>query len=74
MQRLALETGGEDFELSKDRPIEQIYASIEEHLRKQYGIGYTPARKDGGGRYRKIRLATTQPGLIVQTRAGYYAE
>lgn len=74
MQRLAQETGGEFFELSKNRPIEQIYASIVEQLRTQYSIGYTPERKDGGGQYRKVRLTTRQPGLIVQTRAGYYAE
>ena len=74
MQRLARETGGESFEVTKNRPIEKIYVSIEEQLRNQYSIGYTPERKDGGGRYRKIRLTTRQPGLLVQTRAGYYAE
>ena len=74
MQRLARETGGAYFEVSKNRPIEKIYASIEEQLRNQYSIGYTPERKDGGGQYRKILLKTRQPGLLVQTRTGYYAE
>jgi VWFA-related protein len=74
MQRLARETGGAYFEVSKNNPIEKIYASIEEQLRNQYGIGYVPERKDAGGRYRPIRLTTRQPGLLVQTRAGYYAE
>jgi len=74
MQRLAQETGGAYFEVSKNRPIEKIYASIEEQLRNQYSIGYTPERKDGRGRYRKIRLKTRQPGLLAQTRTGYYAE
>jgi len=74
LQRLAQETGGEFFELSKDRPIEQIYASLEKQLRSQYSIGYTPERKYGGGQYRKIRLSAKQPGLIIQTRAGYFAE
>lgn len=74
MQRLAHETGGAYFEVSEDNPIEKIHASIEEQLRNQYSIGYTLERKDAGGRYRQIRLTTTQPGLLVQTRAGYYAE
>jgi VWFA-related protein len=74
MQRLAHETGGAYFEVSKDNPIEKIYASIEEQLRNQYSIGYTPERKDAVGRYRPIRLTTRQPGLLVQTRAGYYAD
>jgi VWFA-related protein len=74
MQRLARETGGAYFEVSGNRPIEKIYASIEEQLRNQYSIGYTPEPKDGRGGYRKIRLKTKQPGLLVQTRDGYYAE
>jgi hypothetical protein len=53
---------------------EKIYASIEEQLRNQYSIGYVPDRKNAGGRYRQIRLTTKQPDLLVQTRAGYYAE
>jgi VWFA-related protein len=74
MQRLARETGGAYFEVSRDHPIEKVFASIEEQLRNQYSIGYTPERKDTGERYRPIRLTTRQPGLLVQTRAGYYAE
>jgi VWFA-related protein len=74
MQRLARETGGAYFQVSKDNTIERIYASIEEQLRNQYSIGYVPQRKDGAGRYRQIRLTTKQSGLLVQTRAGYYAQ
>jgi VWFA-related protein len=74
MERLARETGGTYFEVSRENPIEKIYASIEEQLRNQYSIGYTPERNDARGRYRQIRLSTRQPGLVVQTRAGYYAE
>jgi VWFA-related protein len=68
IQRLARETGGAYFEVSKSNSIEKIYASIEEQLRNQYSIGYVPERKDPGGRYRQIRLTTKQPGLLVQTR------
>jgi VWFA-related protein len=74
MQRLARETGGTYYEVSKRNSIERIYASIEEQLRNQYSIGYTPERKDAGRRYCQVRLTTRRPGLIVQTRDGYYAE
>lgn len=74
MRRLARETGGAYFAVSKDNPIEKIYAAIEEQLRNQYSIGYTPERNEAGRRYRAIRLTTKQPGLVVQTRAGYYSE
>ncbi|HEV2687524.1 MAG TPA: VWA domain-containing protein, partial [Bryobacteraceae bacterium] len=72
LQRLSKETGGGFFEVSKKQPIERIYAQIEEELRNQYSLGYTPDRADAGPGYRTIHLTTKQSGLVVQTRAGYY--
>lgn len=72
MQRLASETGGRFFEVTEDSPIESIYEQIEEELRNQYSLGYTPDHRDNNKQYRKIELTTRRPGLIVQTRAGYY--
>jgi len=72
MQRLSRETGGRFFEVSENRPIESIYAQIEEELRNQYSFGYTSDYQRNDNRFRKIKLATKRPGLIVQTRAGYY--
>jgi VWFA-related protein len=72
MQRLAQETGGAFFEVSESNPITRTYAAIEETLRNQYSIGYTPQGAGKGGEYRKIRLTTRKSGLIVQTRDGYY--
>ncbi len=73
LQRLAQETGGEFFEVSEANPITRTYAAIEETLRNQYSIGYTPQAPGKSGQYRKIKLTTRQKGLIVQTRDGYYA-
>jgi VWFA-related protein len=72
MERLAEETGGGFFEVSEDNPIDKIYAQIEEELRSQYSIGYTPSRVDKNGKYRKLKLTTVQTNLIVRTRDGYY--
>ena len=47
-------------------------AQIQEELRNQYSIGYTPDRHDPGAGYHKIHLAARQKELIVQTRDGYY--
>ena len=72
MERLASETGGRFFEVTEDRPIESIYSQIEEELRNQYSFGYTSDHKGNDKQYRKMKLSTKRPGLIVQTRAGYY--
>jgi len=73
LQRLSLETGGGFFEVSKKQSIEKIYDQIQEELRNQYSLGYTPDRADAGAGYRKIHLTAKQSGLVVQTRDGYYA-
>ena len=72
MQRLSLETGGRFFEVTKDQSIESIYSQIEEELRNQYSFGYTSDHQGSDKQFREIRLTTKRPGLIVQTRAGYY--
>jgi VWFA-related protein len=74
LQQISRETGGRFFEVSKKEPIDQIYTQIEEELRNQYSLGYTPEKAVAGAGYHKINLTTTNKDLIVQTREGYYAE
>jgi len=72
MRRMAQETGGAYFEISQSNTIENAYAQIEDALRNQYSLGYTPKRTGRSGEYRKIKLTVKKPGLIAQTRDGYY--
>jgi VWFA-related protein len=73
LQRISKETGGRFFEVTKKQPINEIYTQIEEELRNQYNLGFTPAKADATPGYHKITLTTTNKDLIVQTREGYYA-
>ena len=70
---MAAETGGAAMEVSKDNPIEKLFAEIEESLRSQYSMGYTPARPDDSGKFHKIKLTCTRKGVRLQTTQGYYA-
>ena len=72
LQQISRETGGRFFEVTKKQPIDKVFAAIEEDLRNQYSIGYSPDRPEQSGSYRRIHLTTKQTGLIVQTREGYY--
>jgi VWFA-related protein len=74
MQRMAEETGGVWYEVTKEHPIEAIYSQIEDALRNQYSIGYTPGRSEADGKYHKIKLTAKDRHLIVNTRDGYYAK
>ena len=72
LQQISRETGGRFFEVSRKNTLAKIYDEIDEDLRHQYSLGYTPDRTEASGGYHRIRLTTRQKGLIVQTREGYY--
>ena len=74
LERLAKETGGRLFEVSSKHSIEETYDRIQEELRNQYSLGYTPDRPNAEPGYHKITLTTTKKDLIVQARDGYYAD
>jgi VWFA-related protein len=71
LKTLSQETGGRMFEVSKKLKLKEIYDQIQEELRNQYSIGYTPSDAEGTG-YRHIKLRTKDGKLEVITRAGYY--
>jgi VWFA-related protein len=76
LDQISKATGGRLFEASKKLPVDEIYAQIEDELRSQYNLGYTPVRAEGttGAGYHKIQLSTKKKDLVVQTRGGYYAD
>jgi len=73
LERISKETGGGFFEVSKKLSIDDIFDRIQEELRNQYSIGYTPdqAAESSSG-YRAIKVTTKQSNYIVQSREGYY--
>lgn len=77
MNRLAKETGGGHFEVSKKMTIDQVYGLIEEDLRSQYSLGYVPAVDPdvpATSGFRRIQLTVKRPALVVQSRDRYWAE
>ncbi len=70
LEQISRETGGRFFQVSKKDTLAKVYDEVDEDLRHQYSLGYSPDRAEGG--YHKIHLATKQKGLTVQTREGYY--
>jgi VWFA-related protein len=73
LERISKETGGQLFEVKKKLSIEEIYAQIEEELRNQYSLAYTPDRPGDDATYHLIHVTVNQKDLIVQAREGYYS-
>ena len=74
LERISTETGGRLFQISKKLSISDIYAQVQEELRNQYTLGYTPDRSNQQTGYHKIHLTTKQADLTVQARDGYYSD
>jgi VWFA-related protein len=74
LERMAKETGGKALDVSPDRPIEKLFSEIEESLRNQYNIGYTPDRQDDHGKFHEIKLTVKNRTLTVRTRDGDYSQ
>lgn len=68
LQRLAEETGGLRF-LPPEDSYEPVFARIEEDLRNQYVLGFSPPAESG---FHRIELATRDAGVRVRTRSGYF--
>ena len=76
LQRMADETGGGLFEVSKKETFADIYKQIGDELRAQYRLGYTPDKETASDGYHRIDLSLSKSSpkdLFLQTRDGYYS-
>jgi VWFA-related protein len=75
LEKMADETGGRLFEVSKKQTVAQIYQQIGDELRAQYRLGFTPDEKTASDGYHQIDITFTKNSpkdLFIQTRDGYY--
>ena len=74
LEQLAKNSGGRFFEVSKKETIDKIYADLDEELRSQYVLGYSPDKPDATPGYHKLHLTVKQKDAQVQTRDGFYLD
>lgn len=73
LKQMAEETGGRMFPVDRKNSLDSIFSQIQQEMRTQYAIGYTPTNSKKDGSFRKIDLRTSNKDLKVQVRRGYYA-
>ena len=73
LQTIATATGGRAFFPNKLEDVANGFANIEEELRSQYALAYTPADFKADGSFRTIYLQDSKRRYIVRSRAGYFA-
>ena len=72
MERIAKETGGDQFDAEQTDPY-SYFRQIGEELRHSYELAYYPTNPVKDDTFRKIVLRPTQPGFAIRCKTGYYS-
>ncbi len=73
LKRMSDETGGQVFTVSAKHPLSEVFKEIQEELRNQYSIAYSPEKAERDGTFRHIDIKVDNSDYRVQARNGYYA-
>jgi VWFA-related protein len=73
LAQMAEATGGQVFFPPSVEEMSNSFHDIEEELRSQYALTYTPADFRDNGAFRPIYLYCTDRRFQVRTRKGYFA-
>jgi len=71
LRRVAEETGGGYFELSKKDELGPTFTRVAQELHSQYAMGFTPEVLDG--KIHKLEVRVKRPGLTARSRRSYVA-
>ena len=73
LKKLSEETGGRVFHVGGKLSLDGIFDQIQQEMRSQYAITYTPTNPQKDGSYRKVEIKLANKDLKPQARKGYYA-
>ena len=73
LRKMSDETGGHVYKVDRKNSLDVVFQQLQEEMRSQYSIGYTPANDVKDGSYRKIDIKLANKDLKAQARKGYYA-
>jgi len=73
LRKMSDETGGHVYKVDRRHSLDQIFVELQDEMRSQYAIGYTPANDTKDGSYRKLDIKLGNKDLKAQARKGYYA-
>ena len=71
LRKIADETGGGYFELTRTADLAPTFTRVAQELRSQYLIGFAPVSLDG--KVHKLEVKVTRPGMTVRARKSYLA-
>lgn len=72
LKRLAQETGGGFFELTKSADLNTTFTRVIQELHSQYAMAFVPERLDG--KVHKLEVRVKKPGMVARARQSYVAK
>jgi len=73
LRKLSEDTGGRVFHVDRKHTLDEAFKELQDEMRSQYAIGYTPANSKKDGSFRKIEIQPSNHDWKVLARKGYYA-
>ena len=73
LKKMSEETGGRMFRVDRKHTLHDIFDQIQQEMRSQYALTYTPTNLNRDGGFRKLEIRAASKDVKVQTRKGYYA-
>ena len=73
LKKMSEETGGRLFHVGRSNSLDEIFRQIQEEMRSQYALAYSPANETRDGSFRKLEIRPNDKTLKVQARKGYYS-
>ncbi len=73
LRQMSEDTGGHVFHIDRKNPLQQAFRELQDEMRSQYAIGYTPTNATKDGTFRRIEIKTNNKDFKVQARKGYFA-
>jgi Ca-activated chloride channel homolog len=79
LRKIAERTGGRAYFPKNNAELQASFAQIEQELRSQYLVAYSPSNKNHDGSYRKVEIELLNPELrkqkvVLNYRQGYFAK
>jgi len=73
LKRFASESGGRYIHSPQGDKLEEAFTNVVDELRNQYTLTYYSNNTRRDGRWRKIAVGVSRPGLVTRARKGYWA-
>jgi VWFA-related protein len=72
LQQVADASGAMLYVASRVEDLAGVYQKIIAELRTVYGLAYYPTQVEHSNQWRRVKVTSRRPGVIIRTRRGYY--